>query len=463
MYAALRRALFTVPRTHPSITLVFAALRGRDRHRTARRQCAGRWLLHDLVLASTVFGVSFQAARTGCRLRQGRPGPDTPGARWDSATPRSAPSPRRRSRATRSRGCSGCPTGAAQPDGVQQPRRRPVGAATGWPPPARRADRGEHRQVEGHPPERAVDDYRSSARLLGPLAATWWSTSAPQHPGPARPAGRRVAAADPDRGAGRDVDPVLVKIAPDLSDEDVDAVADLAVELGLAGIVATNTTISRAGLRTPASTRSGPGGSQGHRWPIGPGGAAPAARRVGDRLVLISVGGIETAEDAWQRITAGASLLQGYTGFVYGGACGPRAFTTGSPHGCTPAGSRHWPRRSAPRRLNLPARAGAKSPSAGRHRAILRLLGDEGGLLLFVGPVDGGPGDRVHEQVEAEVGRAGVLGEFELLDTACTATSSRCTPCPAGGRADEPHAGVIAQRQRVARQPSRRRPRTAGR
>ena len=41
--------------------------------------------------------------------------------------------------------------------------------------------------------------------------------------------------------------------------------------------------------------------------------------RVGDRLVLISVGGIETADDAWERITAGASLLQGYTGFVYGG------------------------------------------------------------------------------------------------------------------------------------------------
>jgi len=41
--------------------------------------------------------------------------------------------------------------------------------------------------------------------------------------------------------------------------------------------------------------------------------------RVGDRLVLISVGGIETADDAWERITAGASLLQGYTGFIYGG------------------------------------------------------------------------------------------------------------------------------------------------
>ena len=42
-------------------------------------------------------------------------------------------------------------------------------------------------------------------------------------------------------------------------------------------------------------------------------------RRVGDKLVLISVGGIETADDAWERITSGATLLQGYTGFIYGG------------------------------------------------------------------------------------------------------------------------------------------------
>jgi dihydroorotate dehydrogenase len=114
--------------------------------------------------------------------------------------------------------------------------------------------------------------------------------------------------------------PVLVKIAPDLSDSDVDAVADLAVEMGLAGIVATNTTVSRAGLRTAGVDGLGPGGISG----------PPVARRavevlrrlyarVGESQVLISVGGIETAEDAWERITAGATLLQGYTGFVYGG------------------------------------------------------------------------------------------------------------------------------------------------
>jgi dihydroorotate dehydrogenase len=114
--------------------------------------------------------------------------------------------------------------------------------------------------------------------------------------------------------------PVLVKIAPDLSDADVDEIADLAAELGLAGIVATNTTVSRDGLRTAGVDGLGSGGVSG----------PPVARRsleilrrlyarVGDRLVLISVGGIETADDAWERIVSGASLLQGYTGFVYGG------------------------------------------------------------------------------------------------------------------------------------------------
>ena len=116
--------------------------------------------------------------------------------------------------------------------------------------------------------------------------------------------------------------PVLVKIAPDLSDEDVDAVADLAVELGLAGIVATNTTISREGLNSDDQfvRELGAGGISG---------APVAARslevlkrlyaRVGDKLVIISVGGISTPQQAWERITSGASLLQGYTGLIYGG------------------------------------------------------------------------------------------------------------------------------------------------
>ena len=116
--------------------------------------------------------------------------------------------------------------------------------------------------------------------------------------------------------------PVLVKIAPDLSDEDVDAVADLAVDLGLAGIVATNTTISRDGLVT--DTREveamGAGGISG--TPVAARSLEVLKRlysRVGGQLVLVSVGGISTPEQAWERIANGASLLQGYTGMIYGG------------------------------------------------------------------------------------------------------------------------------------------------
>ena len=114
--------------------------------------------------------------------------------------------------------------------------------------------------------------------------------------------------------------PVLVKIAPDLSDVEIDEIADLAVELGLAGIVATNTTMSFEDLETPGVDRLGPGGVSG--LPLAERSLEVLRRlyaRVGDKLALISVGGIETADDAWQRITAGASLLQGYTGFIYGG------------------------------------------------------------------------------------------------------------------------------------------------
>jgi dihydroorotate dehydrogenase len=176
------------------------------------------------------------------------------------------------------------------------------------------------------PAERAADDYRESARMVGALADfVVVNVSSPNTPGL-----RDLQAVEPLRPILTAVrsetsTPVLVKIAPDLADGEIDAIADLAVDLGLAGIVATNTTVSRDGLTTPGVAELGDGGVSG----------APLARRsvdvlrrlysrVGDKLVLVSVGGIETADDAWERITAGASLLQGYTGFVYGGGLWPK-------------------------------------------------------------------------------------------------------------------------------------------
>ena len=173
------------------------------------------------------------------------------------------------------------------------------------------------------PAEQAVDDYRRSASLLGGLADYLVvNVSSPHTPGlrdlQAVESLRPILAAVQE---STDT-PVLVKIAPDLSDEDVDAVADLALELGLAGIVATNTTISREGLATPAAevAAMGAGGVSGP--PVAARSLEVLKRlreRVGDRLVLISVGGIFTPQQAWERIAAGATLLQGYTGLIYGG------------------------------------------------------------------------------------------------------------------------------------------------
>jgi dihydroorotate dehydrogenase len=134
-----------------------------------------------------------------------------------------------------------------------------------------------------------------------------------------------------DAAAERRV-PLLVKIGPDLADADVDAVADLALELGLDGIVATNTTVSRDGLASSPRdvAAAGAGGLSGA--PLR-GRALEVLRllhaRGGGRLVLIAVGGIESPDDAWERLRAGATLVQAYTGFIYGGALWPRRMHDG--------------------------------------------------------------------------------------------------------------------------------------
>jgi dihydroorotate dehydrogenase len=126
--------------------------------------------------------------------------------------------------------------------------------------------------------------------------------------------------------------PLLVKIAPDLADADVDAVADLALELELDGIIATNTTIARDHLVTDPAVvaAAGAGGLSGP--PLRNRALAVLVRlraRAGDRLVLVAAGGIETPDDAWERLRAGATLLQAYTGFIYGGPLWPRRIHAG--------------------------------------------------------------------------------------------------------------------------------------
>lgn len=112
--------------------------------------------------------------------------------------------------------------------------------------------------------------------------------------------------------------PLLVKIAPDLADEDVDAVAELALGLELDGVIATNTT-QRLDLVQPPS-KLGAGGLSGA--PLAPRAHALTRRlyqRLQGRVPIVGVGGILSADDAWSRIRAGAALLQVYTGLIYEG------------------------------------------------------------------------------------------------------------------------------------------------
>jgi dihydroorotate dehydrogenase len=190
------------------------------------------------------------------------------------------------------------------------------------------------------PEEEAAGDYVTSAeRLAAHADYLVVNVSSPNTPGlrnlqataALRPLLTAVREAADRTVTGRRV-PLLVKIAPDLADEDVDAVADLAVELGLDGIIATNTTIARDGLGLASDPRltAETGGLSGA--PLRDRSLEVLRRlyaRVGDRITLIGVGGIRDAEDAWQRILAGATLVQGYSAFIYEGPLWMRAVHKG--------------------------------------------------------------------------------------------------------------------------------------
>jgi dihydroorotate dehydrogenase len=190
------------------------------------------------------------------------------------------------------------------------------------------------------PEEEAARDYEKSAGLLAPCADYLVvNVSSPNTPGlrnlqaveklePLLTAVRRRAdEVRPDHRV-----PLLVKIAPDLSDDDVLAVADLAVASGLDGIIATNTTISREGLASSDADveRIGAGGLSGRPLTERAEAVVRMLRdRVGPDLTLVGVGGITTVDDARRRIEAGADLLQAYTAFVYEGPLWPRRIVRG--------------------------------------------------------------------------------------------------------------------------------------
>ena len=181
----------------------------------------------------------------------------------------------------------------------------------------------------------AIADFTRSAETLAPLADYLVvNVISPKTPGlrelqaveKLRPLLAAVREAC-DRASPMRRVPLLVKIAPDLADADIDAIADLALALPLDGIIATNTTIARTGLATSESRVEalGAGGLSGA--PLKQRSLDVLRRlraRTGGRLVLIAVGGIESGDDVWTRIRAGATLVQAYTGFIYGGPLWPR-------------------------------------------------------------------------------------------------------------------------------------------
>jgi dihydroorotate dehydrogenase len=180
------------------------------------------------------------------------------------------------------------------------------------------------------PVEDAIDDYLVSTRLLAPLADYLVvNVSSPNTPG-------LRGLQELDRlepllvavSAAAGTVPLLVKIAPDLTDDQVTKISRLAVTLGLAGLIATNTTLSRADLKSPTGVveAAGAGGLSG----------APLAARslevlsvvraaVPNDFCVISVGGVETGADVAARLSAGATLVQGYTAFLYRGPFWARA------------------------------------------------------------------------------------------------------------------------------------------
>ncbi|GAA1987626.1 quinone-dependent dihydroorotate dehydrogenase [Microbacterium pumilum] len=180
----------------------------------------------------------------------------------------------------------------------------------------------------------ATADYVQSATLLAPLADYLVvNVSSPNTPG--LRGLQAVETLRPLLESVRDAagsTPLLVKIAPDLPDDEVTAIARLAVDLGLAGLIATNTTISRDRLSTAPDVvaAAGEGGLSG----------APLKARalavlrlvraeVPSDFCVISAGGAETAADVLERQDAGATLVQGYTAFLYRGPLWARQINRG--------------------------------------------------------------------------------------------------------------------------------------
>lgn len=178
------------------------------------------------------------------------------------------------------------------------------------------------------PNEQAADDYRRCFEALFPVVDYFVvNVSSPNTPGlralqEKEPLTRLLQELQEKNRAQPAPKPLLLKIAPDLTDEQLDDIADIVRATGLSGVIATNTTIARTGLRTPEQTVAAIGAG-------GLSGAPVRARatevirylrqKLGPDPVIIGVGGIDSAAAAREKLAAGANLVQVYSGLVYEG------------------------------------------------------------------------------------------------------------------------------------------------
>ena len=172
-----------------------------------------------------------------------------------------------------------------------------------------------------HSPDR-IADYAAMTRIMSPLASYLAvNISSPNTPG---------LRALQDEGAltglldavletrGSEGPPVFLKVAPDLEPTDIDAIARIAIDKKLGALIVSNTTISRPPLKSRHAGEAG-GLSGEPLKPLALQRLRDFRRATGGVLPLVGVGGIATAEDAWERIRAGASLVQLYSAMVYEG------------------------------------------------------------------------------------------------------------------------------------------------
>ena len=167
-----------------------------------------------------------------------------------------------------------------------------------------------------------IADYVQMTQVMMPLASYLAvNVSSPNTPGLRALQDESALAALLDavlEARGASGPPVFLKVAPDLAPADIDAIARIALDKRLGALIVSNTTVSRPSLRSPLASESG-GLSGAPLAPLALERLRDFRRATGGAVPLVGVGGIASAEDAWQRIRAGASLVQLYSAMIYEG------------------------------------------------------------------------------------------------------------------------------------------------